>query len=284
MAQDESLWTLARIVAEEPALAPLARLHLELAEETTAFATDGTGPAPRPAFTGPPGVHWLSGRALLSAAHPAVLRGLVEPLFGRLAARLATAFPEVAGSASEVADAVLDPAFEWPRHLRDFTSLPGDDEVPHPPLFRFLLLRSLAAPATHLARAFSPPHAERWVRAACPFCGLAPAASLAAPGGDRRMLCVLCGGSWTVQGLGCPACGEESANKLRVLAAREAGPASLEACDVCSTGWKVFHESYLVPGPPLAMEILTVRLDLVAERDEGIRRDEAALAAVFPPE
>ena len=44
---------IARIVAEEPALAPLARLHIELAEETTAFATDGSGPAPRAAFALP---------------------------------------------------------------------------------------------------------------------------------------------------------------------------------------------------------------------------------------
>ena len=34
--------------------------------------------------------------------------------------------------------------------------------------------------------------------------------------------------------------------------------------------------------PPVALEVLTVHLDVLAKSD-GISRDEAALAAVFPP-
>ena len=279
---DDDVWTLERIEAEEPDLAPLARLHRALAEETLLFATDGTGPAPRPAFSGPPAVHWLAGRPLLEAAQTGVLRGLTAPLTARLARRLAGEFTDVADAALEVADALDDPSFDWDERIAGFREPPPDD-VPHPPLFHFLLLRALAAPATHLARSFSAPHPERWLRTMCPFCGMPPAASVARQGGDRWMLCVLCGGRWTIEGMACPSCGEDRADHLRALASREAGPATLESCDTCGLAVKVFADSALASGPPLPLEILTIRLDLIAERDEGVRRAPTALAAIYPP-
>jgi len=274
-------WTLERIEAEQPELAPLARLHRVLADETLRFATDGSGPPPRSAFSGPPALSWLAGRPLLRAARPDVLRDLTAGLTGRLASRLAAEFAEVGDAARAVAAAVADAAFPWDACLADPHAPPP--EVPHAPLFRFVLLRALAAPATHLARSFSPPHPERWLRSMCPFCGTPPAASVARQGGDRLLLCVLCGGRWTVTGLACPSCGEASGQRLRALASRETGPATLEACDSCGLAVKVFADAHLVPGPPLAMEILTIRLDMVAERDEGVRRDPQALAALYPP-
>ena len=282
MAADD-LWTLERIEAEEPELAALARLHRVLADETVRFATDGTGPAPRSALAGTPAVHWLSGRPLLLAAHPAVVRDLTAPLTARLARRLAAEFDEVAGAALEVAAHIEDPGFPWPERIVGFRD-PPPDEVPHAPLFRFLLMRALAAPATHLARSFSAPHPERWLRHMCPFCGMPPAACIARQGGDRWMLCVLCGGRWTIEGLACPSCGEDRADHLKALASREAGPATLETCDSCGLAVKVFSDSALASGPPLAMEVLTIRLDLVAEREEGVRRAAAALAALYPPD
>ena len=282
--EDAPLWTLERIEEERPELAPLARLHRVLRDETSTFAVDGTGPAPRPAFAGPPAVHWLAGRSLLAAAHPAVVTGLVAGLLPRLADVVAAEFPEVATPCAEIAAAARDPGFPWPDRVRAYREPVPPQDVPHPPLFRFLLLRALAGPATHLARAFSAPHPDRWLRGGCPFCGLSPAASLARPGEGRTLLCVLCGGRWTSRDAGCPVCGEEDARRLRVLADRAAGPASLEACDTCNLGWKVFHESFLVPGPPLALEIVTLALDVVARRDEGLERDRVALASLFPPD
>lgn len=278
------IWTLERIETEEPALAALARLHRVLADEAVRFATDGTGPAPKAAFAGPPAVQWLSGRPLLLAAHPAVVRDLCAPLTARLARRLAAEFPDVAEASLAVAEAVEHPGFPWPERIAAFREAPSEDDVPHAPLFHFLLLRALAAPATHLARSFTPPTPDRWKRAMCPFCGVHPAAAIASPGSDRCLLCVLCGCRWTMEGLACPTCGEKRTERLRALASPDVGPASLEACDSCGFALKVFSESALPSGPPLAMEILTFRLDLVAERDEGVRRDPVALAALFPPE
>jgi hypothetical protein len=45
---------------------------------------------------------------------------------------------------------------------------------------------------------------------------------------------------------------------------------------------KVFAPADLPDGPPIALEVLTVHLDVLA-RSAGYSRDETALAAVFPP-
>ncbi len=274
-------WTLDRIERERPDLAPLAALHGVLADATLRFATEGDGPEPRAAFSGPPALQWLAGRSLVAGANPAVIVDLVGPLTVRLAEELGRTFPETAEAVAELLAALAAPDFDWPRRVSTCFELA--ESVPHAELFRFVLLRAVAAPAIHLARSFSPPSLDRWSRPACPFCSAPPAAALAGPGSDRRLVCVLCGGRWTMEGLGCHACGEKSGERLRVLANRDAGPASIEACDTCETAIKVFHESYLLPGPPLAMELLTAALDLVAARDEGVRRDPRALAALYPP-
>jgi FdhE protein len=277
----EDGWTLERVEAELPELAPLARLHGVLADETLRFATGEDGPAPRPAFAGPPALHWFAGRSLIDAADRAVLADLVGGLAPRLLARLRDEFEEVSAAASEVLDAVG--GIDWADWIGRFRAAPAHGEVPHPALFRFVLLRALSAPATHLARAFSPPHADRWQRTSCPYCGVPAAASLAQAGSARLLLCVLCGGRWARDTLACVACGEDRKDRLRVLANPDAGPASLEACDTCRTAIKVFAASALDAGPPLALEVLTVRLDMLAERVDDVRRNELALAAVYPP-
>ena len=42
-----------------------------------------------------------------------------------------------------------------------------------------------------LALSFSAPHPERWLRAACPYCGVPAAACVAGQGSGRTLLCVL---------------------------------------------------------------------------------------------
>jgi formate dehydrogenase maturation protein FdhE len=97
------------------------------------------------------------------------------------------------------------------------------------------------------------------------------------------LLCVLCGGRWETSETVCAGCGERDLSKFRVMANRDAGPATIESCGGCGTAVKVFSASDLVWGPPVALEVATVRLDLLAERDEDTFRDPVALAALFPP-
>jgi len=271
----ETAWTFARVAAAKPELGPLVRLHEALA--------DAVGAAdPEPRFDGTPAVHWVQGTAVLDASDRDALAAPVAGAFARAARAAAASVEGVRAAASEILDATSRPGFAWTERIAAFRDVPEETAVPHPALFRFLLLRAMAAPASHLARSLSPPHPERWLRASCPYCGVPAAAAIAGEGGGRTLVCVLCGGRWRREGLECLSCGEERSDKRLVLAARELGPASLEACATCRGGIKVFAAPDVPDGPPVALEVLTVHLDVLA-RAEDVSRDETALAAVFPP-
>lgn len=271
----ESAWTFARVAAEKPELGPLARLH-----EALAAAARGADADPR--FDGTPAVHWVRGTSVLDASDREALAAPVASAFARVARAAAESVDGVRAAAEEILEATSRPGFAWTERIAAFRDVPDETAVPHPALFRFLLLRAIAAPASRLARSLSPPHPERWLRAACPYCGVPAAASIAEQGGGRTLLCILCGGRWRREGLECLTCGEERSDTRLVLAARELGPASLEACATCRGGIKVFAAPDVPDGPPVALEVLTVHLDVLA-RAERISRDETALAAVFPP-
>lgn len=271
----ETAWTFARVAAAKPELGPLARLH-----EALAAAAGGADADPK--FEGTPAVHWVTGTAVLDASDREALALPVAAAFARVARAAAGSVEGVRAAAGEILAVTSRADFAWTARIAAFRDVPEDGVVPHPALFRFLLLRAIAAPAARLARSLSPPHPDRWMRAACPWCGVPAAASIAGEGGGRTLLCVLCGGRWRRDGLDCLTCGEERSDTRLVLAARELGPASLEACATCRGGLKVFAAPDVPDGPPLALEVLTVHLDVLA-RAQDVSRDETALAAVFPP-
>jgi formate dehydrogenase maturation protein FdhE len=277
----DAAWTLERVAAEHPELAPLARLHAALADAARRFAAQH-GAALHPSFTGTPAIHWLAGRSLLDSSNRAALVPAVAALFETLARATADAVPETRAAVDEMLAATSRAGFAWPARLVTFRDVPEDADVPHAELFRFLLLRAAAVPGAHLARSWSPPHPERWLRAACPWCGVPAAAAVAGQGSGRTFVCVLCGGRWRREGLECVACGEERRETQLVLADRELGPASLEACKTCRFAIKVFAPGDVADDAPLAIEVRTVHLDVLAKSD-GLSRDESALAAVFPP-
>lgn len=274
-------WTLERVEATRPDLAPLARLHRELAAAALAFDTRH-GAALHPSFTATPAVHWLAGRSLFDSSNRAALTAGIAALFETLARTTAAIVPETAESVSEMLAVTSSPGFGWPARLVSFRDMPEVPVIPHSALFRFLLMRAVAVPAGHLARSLSPPHPDRWKRASCPYCGVPAAASVAGEGTGRTLLCVLCGGRWRREGLDCVHCGDERPESRLILARRELGPASIEACGACRSAIKVFADVDLPNGPPVAIEVLTVHLDVLARSDD-LSRDDVALAALFPP-
>jgi hypothetical protein len=228
-------------------------------------------------------VHWVLGTPLFDACDQRALLAPVITLFGALAATLGDAFPDAGSALVELRTAVSRNDFPWSARMAKFRDPLPADVVPHGGLFRFLLWRALSVPLSHLAASTSPPHPDRWKRSACPYCGLAPVVQIAEPGSSRHFLCVLCGGDWHSADLACAACGDERLDKWLVVAQRDVGPATLEACGTCRTAVKVLPRGMLGPGAPVALEILTVGLDLLAREQEGIEREQGPLAAVFPP-
>lgn len=277
-------WTLERIVLERPGLAGLARVHAVLEGALGAAAAQLPPGALVPRFQGPPAVQWVGGRCLFDACRHERLAEGVARLFHAAARALAVEVSDASAALEETCAAAPHDGFPWAERIAGFRELPSARDAPHPELFRFLLGRSLARPLASLAAAHSAPHPERWLPAACPWCGIPAAAQLATPGSSRRLLCVLCGGRWRTADLACPACGEERADRFLVVAGPQAGPASLEACATCRTALKVFAGALLPPqGAPLACEVLTIALDVHAEAEQGLVRDPAALAVLFPP-
>lgn len=286
---DDRPWTLARIAAERADLAPLADLHRLLAE-TADRVVAGEGAASfHPRHFGAPATHWVLGKALIDGCDQRALLVPIITLFGALARTLQNAFADTGRSVDELRTAVAADDFPWAERIAKFRDPLPADVVPHAGLFRFLLLRAIATPLAHLARATSPPHPDRWIRAACPYCGFPPVAQVAQSGGSRHLMCVLCGGGWTWADLGCVGCGSEMNDRWTVVAHRELGPASLESCGTCRTTLKVYPPVLVEAGtsgtcePIVALEILTVGLDLLAREQEGLQREQAPLAAVFPP-
>ena len=274
-------WTLERVERDLPDLAPLARLHRAIEDAIRAFEKD----APfHPDLPGTPGVHWLQGTSLLDAVRQDPLVARLPGLFAAIADAVGAATPAARGAVDQIAAATSGAPFDWAfvlAHFRDPQWVPA---TPHPHLTRFLVLRTISVPARHLARSWSAPHPDRWKRSRCPFCGVGAAASVARTGSGRTLLCVLCGGRWETADTICTGCGETNLERFRVFANREAGPASIESCVTCGTSIKVFSSGDATWGPPLALEVATVRLDLLAERDERAFRDTIALASLFPPE
>lgn len=276
---DPNPWTLERVEREIPELAPLARLHLAVEEAARAFERDD-GPF-HPELRGAPGAHWMQGTPLLDAVDRNALAARLPALVRALGAAVAAASPAVGGAVEATLGSCG--AFHWQGALLSFRDLAWTPGVREPQVFRFLLLRALSVPARHLARSYSAPHPDRWKRSNCPFCGVEGVASVARPGAGRTLVCVLCGGRWDAAETVCGGCGERNLATFRVLAAREAGPATIESCGRCGTAVKVFSPGDVPWGPPLGVEVASVRLDLLAERDERTFRDPVALAALFPP-
>lgn len=269
-------WTLERVERDLPDLAPLARLHRAIENAIRAF--EEAVPF-HPRLPGAPGVHWLHGTPLLDAVAQDELVARLPGALASVAAAVGSASPAARAAADEIAAA----PFDWTRALASFRDPQWVPETPHPHLARFLVLRAVSVPARHLARAWSAPHPDRWKRSRCPYCGVGAAASVARTGSGRTLLCVLCGGRWEMADVVCTGCGERNLARFRVLANRDAGPASMETCVPCGTSIKVFGAGDVAWGPPLALEVASVRLDLLAERDESTFRDSVALAALFPP-
>lgn len=70
----------------------------------------------------------------------------------------------------------------------------------------------------------------------CPLCSCIPQVGVLRREGDgakRSLICMLCSTEWPYRRIGCPACGEESADKLVVYVAEQFKHIRVEACETC---------------------------------------------------
>jgi FdhE protein len=121
--------------------------------------------------------------------------------------------------------------------------------------------------AEHLAeRAKHSP--ERAATALCPFCSRRPVVGVLRPEGDgakRSLICSMCATEWPFGRILCPACGEESVDKLAIYTSEQFGYVRVEACDTCGCYIKTVDLTKNGRAVPIVDELATIPLNLWAQ-------------------
>jgi FdhE protein len=152
------------------------------------------------------------------------------------------------------------------RTAPDFQPTPGDSE----PLLAWLFLQPYAE---HLAdRSERIPRNE--TLAVCPFCSAKPLVGALRPegdGGKRSLICSKCSTEWTFRRIGCPACGEETVQKLAIYTASQFQHVRIEACDTCHYYIKTVDLTKNGHAVPLVDELATMPLNLWAQEHQYVK-------------
>jgi FdhE protein len=123
--------------------------------------------------------------------------------------------------------------------------------------------------AEHLAGRTEPPETHG-TPSLCPLCSGPPQVGALRPqgdGGKRSLICSLCAHEWDFRRIVCPACGEESVDKLPVYVAEELPHVRVEACDTCHRYIKTIDLTKDGRAVPVVDELAAIPLSLwAAER------------------
>jgi len=139
-----------------------------------------------------------------------------------------------------------------------------------------------AGPESVLAWIFLQPYAEcladqaerplgNGALAICPFCSAKPVVGVLRPegdGGKRFLICSLCSTEWPFGRILCPACAEETVEKLAVYTASQFPHVRVEACDTCRRYIKTVDLTKNGHAVPLVDELATIPLNLWAEEHQ----------------
>jgi FdhE protein len=101
----------------------------------------------------------------------------------------------------------------------------------------------------------------------CPLCHGSPQVGVLRQQGDgakRSLICSLCATEWDYRRIVCPACGEESVDKLPVYTAEELGHVRIEACDTCHCYIKTIDLTKDGRAVPVVDELAAIPLSLWA--------------------
>jgi len=108
----------------------------------------------------------------------------------------------------------------------------------------------------------------------CPFCRALPIAGVLRPEGDgakRSLICALCSTEWHIGRIVCPACGEQTVEKLAVYTAGQFPHVRVEACDTCRHYIKTVDLTKNGHAVPVVDELAAIPLDLWAQQHEYVK-------------
>ena len=152
------------------------------------------------------------------------------------------------------------------RNAPDFHSTPKDTEA----LLASLFLQPYAE--------YIADHSEAVPRnqnlAVCPCCSAKPVVGVLRPegdGGKRSLICSMCSTEWPFGRIVCPACGEETVEKLAVYTANQFDHVRVEACDTCHCYIKTVDLTKNGLAVPVVDELATIPLNLWAQEHRYVK-------------
>jgi formate dehydrogenase accessory protein FdhE len=101
----------------------------------------------------------------------------------------------------------------------------------------------------------------------CPFCSGKPLVGVLRPEGDgakRFLTCSMCSTEWAYRRIVCPACGEETVEKLGIYTASQFSHVRVEACDTCGHYIKTVDLTKNGRAVPIVDELATIPLNFWA--------------------
>ena len=127
--------------------------------------------------------------------------------------------------------------------------------------------------AEHLAeQAETAPRRE--TSAVCPFCSRKPVVGVLRPEGDgakRSLICLMCSTEWPYGRIVCPACGEQTVEKLAIYTADQFAHVRVEACDTCGCYIKTVDLTRNGRAVPIVDELATIPLNLWAQEQGYVK-------------
>jgi FdhE protein len=123
--------------------------------------------------------------------------------------------------------------------------------------------------AEHLADHTQPPETPA-APPHCPLCSGRPYVGVLRQQGDgagRSLICSLCATEWEYRRIVCPACGEESEDKLPVYIAEQFAHVRVEACDTCHHYIKTIDLTKDGRAVPVVDELAAIPLSLWASEN-----------------
>jgi FdhE protein len=195
----------------------------------------------------------------------------ILPRFGEFLSRIETIAP---GPIREASSRLKSQgALGWRELLKSFWQssselqpAAGDGEA----LLAWMFLQPLA----ELLADRSTPQTRRETLAICPICNSRPLVGVLRPEGDgakRSLICSRCATEWTFRRIICPACGEETVEKLAIYTATQFEHVRVEACDTCHYYIKTVDLTKNGHAVPVVDELATIPLNLWAQEHDYVK-------------
>jgi len=152
------------------------------------------------------------------------------------------------------------------RSSPDFQPAAGDGDA--------LLASMFLQPLAEFAADRSTPQPRGETLAICPRCNGRPLVGVLRPEGDgakRSLICSRCATEWAFRRIVCPACGEETVEKLAIYTAEQFQHVRVEACDTCRYYIKTVDLTKNGHAVPVVDELATIPLNLWAQEHDYVK-------------